>query len=226
MFTAHVQSERIVACSIFDCVCGDLGHLAVQFFFGMAIFQEKWETDMFFTQFSKFTHWHQVQVHSVHKVASWNEGGHTDNRHHVSIVNMGLLALKEGRQIIFPFSTNFLHWWSRTVRVYHPPCVLTTLQASARDEILASGGSLSHHHGGTYITIYFSHAFQLHHMQIFWEFVQKWMCSFEWVVITSSSSHLCERLVSSPDLPSHEEKRSGEPSRFSWASGRFSDSVT
>ena len=143
-------------------------------FFGMAIFQEKWETDMFFTQFSqfsKFTHWHPVQVHSVHKVASWYEGGHTDNRH--STVNMGLLALKEGRQIIFPFSTNFLHWWSRTVRVYHPPCVFTTLQASARDEILASGGSLSHHHGGTYITIYFSHAFQLHHMQIFWEFVQK-----------------------------------------------------
>ena len=26
--------------------------------------------------------------------------------------------------------------------------------------------------------------------------------------------------------PSHEEKRSGEPSRISWASGRFSDSVT
>ena len=56
MFTAHVQSERIVARSIFDCVCGDLGHLAIQFFGGMTIFQEKRKTDMFFTQFSKFTH--------------------------------------------------------------------------------------------------------------------------------------------------------------------------
>ena len=35
-----------------------------------------------------------------------------------------------------------------------------------------------------------------------------------------------QQLVSSPDPPSNEEKRSGEPSRISWASAHFCDNVT
>ena len=44
--------------------------------------------------------------------------------------------------------------------------------------------------------------------------------------LIDQENHKLASVVSSPDPPSHEEKRSGEPSQITWASALFCGSVT